>query len=211
MITRKDNMKKTLCMIAASALSLAAYSEVKPYASLSGGLGLLNDSDISGLSGDGITVNEASFDAGYVLEGAFGVAYDTVPVRAEIALSYQGNDLDEIEATDGVVTASIPVDGEQATLAWMINGYYDFVSEASITPYIMAGLGFANVDLEIEGDSADDTVVAGQLGAGVGFALSETATLDLKYKYFLTDDPDLDGVEVEASGHQFQLGVRLQL
>ena len=186
----------------AIASTAAAQTEISPYLSLIGGYGILNDSDIvaNGMSG------ESSYDSGIAIEGAIGVKFDKgmdiFPVRVEAAFSHQSNDDDDGDAVK--------------IMSYMGNVYLDILTGTSFTPYIMGGLGFANVEGTVGaglGKHGDD-LFAGQLGAGVGYALTDHIILDLKYKYFATEDYEYsDGVNkltVDISGHQFLFGVRYQ-
>jgi len=177
---------------------------MKPYVRVSGGASLLADSDLSGggMSGD------LEYDAGYMIGVAAGVLITNstdMALRLEGEFGYQENDIDKI-SIDGLGSASI--DGNVKIMTLMLNGYVDFKNKSAITPYIMAGIGAANVDGEIEGESDDDTVLAGQVGAGLSYAISENVSIDTEYRYLMTDDPNYEGVDVEISGHRMQLGVR---
>jgi opacity protein-like surface antigen len=148
----------------------------------------------------------AEFDTGYVISGAFGLAFDSIPIRTEIELSWQKNDLDKIKL-DGLGSVSASDDQETSAVMW--NVYFDIKTDSDLTPYILAGIGAADVDDDI------DTLFAYQVGAGLGYALNENAILDLKYKYFMTEDfDDDDGIyTVDFDGlavHQVQFGIRYQ-
>ena len=189
----------------------AATIETVPYLSLSGGLSILEDTE---LAVQGVNVFELSFDEGYILEAAAGVTLDrgidTLPVRVEVALSYQENDMDQITDPLGVIGppgAAYSDDSTAGALALMLNGYLDFPTDYNIIPFVMAGIGGANIDFDVD----DATVLAGQVGGGIGYALNERLILDLKYKYFFTEKFDVLGVaRTNAQGHQLQLGLRVQ-
>jgi opacity protein-like surface antigen len=178
-----------------------AQENTKPYIRVSGGGAVLNDAD---LSESGFTTVEAEFDAGYVLGAAGGVELGVLPVRVEAEFGYQKNDIDKLKAFG----TSVSVDGDVSIMTLMLNGYYDFKNKSFITPYLMAGVGAARIDAELEGDSEDDTVLAVQVGAGLAFEVTENVSIDTEYRYFLTDDPDFGDIEAEISGHRLQVGVR---
>jgi len=183
-------------------MGLTQSKAAQSYVSVHGGLGFIQDADVSegGLSG------EFSFDPGMALDIAVGVTpSEGTPVRAEAAFIFQKNDIDEV-SVDGL--GSAPLDGDATVIAGLINLYYDFENDSPVTPFITGGVGLANVDAEIEGDSEDDSVIAYQLGGGIGYALSETTTLDLMYRYFSMQDPEFDGADVEVAAHQFLIGAR---
>ena len=199
-------MLKKYLLIALMGSVAVAQAAVSPYVSLSGGLNLLEDTDFDLppiLGGGG---GSAEFDAGFVISGAVGLAFDNVPVRTEIEISWQKNDLDKI--TYDRFQSESPND-DQKTSALMWNGYFDIKTDSALTPYILAGIGAADVDDDI------DTLFAYQVGAGLGYALNENVILDLKYKYFMTEDfDDDDGIyTVDFDGlavHQVQMGIRYQ-
>lgn len=206
-------MKKNLLIISICLLafffSSPAHSAEGLY--LSGNIGLVMavDSDFTDSTLPGITAT-AEFDPGWALSAALGYGFGKARVEGEI--SYQKTDIDKV--TMGI---SADASGDISSLAFLINGYFDFVNDSAFTPYISAGLGYAQIDLNDfnvagsgESDySQDDTVFAYQIGAGIGYAVSEKLTIDLKYRYFATEDPEFDTTEAEAASHNFIAGVRV--
>ncbi len=168
----------------------------------SGNLGavFLSDADID----DGFDSGELTFDTGFGLLAAFGHSYGT-GVRSEIELGYRANDIDRVRALGG----SASVNGDVTSLSVMINGFYDFPVQGSFTPFIGAGLGFANVEADINGlGKEDDNVFAYQLAIGGSFDMSERMKFDIQYRYLGTSDPDFDGLEAEYNSHAIFGGLR---
>jgi len=135
-------------------------------------------------------------NGGFIGEGAIGLAYQedvcTSTLRAELAFSFQQDTIDDSEG-----------DFDVETMAVMVNGYFDLYTETDFTPYLLAGIGRANVD-----DGSDDTYTfAYQFGAGLGYSVTEHIILDLKYKYFGTDDSD---IIPRLTTQQVLFGVRYQ-
>ena len=102
-------------------------------------------------------------------------------------------------------------------LTLLFNGYYDFHTGGSWNPYLTAGLGYSKVDADIEGLTEDDNVFTYQIGAGIGYAMSETATLDFRYRYLGASDfeygeiqPGLGSASIEAAiaSHNLTIGLR---
>lgn len=194
-------------------ISSIAYSAEGPYVSGNLGLALANDSDLSDPTGTGTI----EFDKGM----AFGVAagYNFGNTRMEGEISYQKNDYDKLSlSAPGVGSFSgLNIDGDATSTAFLVNGYYDFKNQSSVTSFISAGVGIAKIDvsaISVPGigtitSSADDTVFAYQIGAGVGFAVNEKVSIDLKYRYFATSDPDFEGTEAEYSSHNIYAGIRI--
>lgn len=198
-------MKKVVVLTALlmSSFAVGAMAAEGPY--LSGNLGITmpTDSDVSeaGISG------EISYDAGFAIGAALGYNFGVGRVEGEIG--YKTADADEIEV-DGLGSASI--DGDMSVFSVMANGYIDLNASPTVKPYLMAGIGMANVALDsndVDVDD-DDTVFAYQVGAGVGFALNNKVTLDIGYRYMGTEDPEIEGTDVEYGSHNVLAGVRVQ-
>lgn len=198
-------MKKVVVLTALliSCFAVGAMAAEGPY--LSGNLGVTmpTDSDVSGGGGSG----ELTYDAGFAI-GA-GLGYNFGAGRLEAEIGYKTADTDEIKA-DGFGSASI--DGDMSVFSVMANGYIDLNASPTVKPYLMAGIGMANVaidssDLDVDDD---DDVFAYQAGAGVGFALSDKVTLDISYRYMGTEDADIDGADVEYGSHNVLAGIRVQ-
>ena len=164
----------------------------------------LMDSDIkNGISG------EASFDTGFGVGGAVG--YDFGPARLEGEIEYRINDYDKA-GLNSVGKANSG--GSYKSLALMANGYYDFENASSFTPFIMAGIGGANIDtdsltvggLNIPSDSSWQ--FAYQVGAGVGWMFTNSWLLDISYRFFGTTDPEFGNAKMQYLNHNLLLGIR---
>jgi len=191
------------------------------YGSINVGYAMVSDSDVNatGTSGGNTATldGEIEFDGGYVLGGAIGYMFDNFRIEGEI--SYQKNDADKVtiksvklNGVDQGISGSEPADGDVGIFTFLANGYYDFNNDSKFTPYLTAGIGMANVEIDPE----DDTVFAYQIGAGVGIAMSETVTLDCKYRYLGAADYEIGdtvqgvAVKVDSSiaSHNFTVGIR---
>lgn len=167
-------------------LSVASSALAAPYVSGAFGMVSVNDADVSGNPS-----GEQSFDPGFGFIAAVGNEFDGL--RGEFEMAYRNNDLDN------------PGNGDISSLAVMGNLLVDLALSESVRPFLGAGIGLANVDLD--GDE-DDTVFAYQAIAGLGFPLTHVTTLDLQYRYFATADADFAGTEVEYQTHNFFAGLR---
>ena len=182
------------------------YSAVAgPYVSATGGAVFLSDSDVdNGIDG------EAEFDTGYGFTGAIGNSWDPMPLgtfRTELEAGYRKSDVDQISAAGLTVGAG---DSDVRAISGMVNLAFDLTLIPLFEPYVMGGLGIANVkfendDLDIDDD---DTVFAYQAGAGLGIDIA-IVTLFGGYRYFATADPSLDGRDTEYRSHNVEVGVRL--
>ncbi len=207
-------MKKNLLIIFVCVLafffSAPVYSAEGLYVSGNIGFAVASDSDLTDSTVPGITVN-IEFDTGLPFGAALG--YDFNRFRVEGEISYQKNDIDKI----GALGVFFEATGDATALSFLINGYYDFVNSSAFTPYISAGLGYAQIkfnNLNISGSgfpdsSDDDSVLAYQIGVGVGYAVTEKVTIDVKYRYFGTEDSEYDTTEAEFASNNFLFGVRV--
>jgi opacity protein-like surface antigen len=211
---KRCDMKKNLLIIfvcvQAFFFSAPVYSAEGLYVSGNIGFSMASDSDLTDSTVPGITVN-TEFDTGLALGAAIG--YDFNKFRVEGEISYQKNEIDKIGAQGVLFVPS----GDALALSFLINGYYDIVNSSAFTPYISAGLGFAQVefnDIDISGigfpgSSDKDTVFAYQIGIGVGYAVTEKVTIDVKYRYFDTEDSEYDTTAAEFTSNNFLCGVRV--
>ena len=198
-------MKKVVVLTALlmSCFAVGAMAAEGPYFSGNLGVTMPTDSDVSesGLSG------EITYDAGFAIGAALG--YEFGAGRLEAELGYKIADTDKVKV-DGLGSASI--DGDLSVLSFMANGYLDFNASPTVKPYLMAGIGVANVKLDSSDLDADDndTVFAYQAGVGVGFAINDKVTIDISYRYMGTQDPTIDGTDIEYGSHNILAGVRVK-
>ena len=206
----KKNLLITFVCVLAFFFSAPVYSAEGIYVSGNLGFAMLSDSDLTDSTVPGITVN-TEFDTGLALGAALG--YDFNRFRVEGEISYQKNDVDKISAPGVFLDGT----GESAALSFLINGYYDFINHSAFTPYISVGLGFAQVefnDLDISGlgfsgSNDEDTVFAYQVGLGVGYAVTQKVTIDVKYRYFGAQDSEYDTTKAEFASNNFLFGMRI--
>jgi opacity protein-like surface antigen len=226
---RRKTMKKSIMLVFGCVLFLTLSSPVYGvqggYFSGSIGFALLNDAGVGGPDLDDMGVSmDIESESGLSLGLALGYDFGN-SMRIEGEYAYQKNDMDKLAMSYEGVGMSLGLDGETNSHTFLMNAYYDFSNLSGITPYMSAGIGYSTVEADISGvsgteglvgdeeleleGSEDDSVIAYQVGAGVGFAVSETMTLDAKYRYFATEDLDFDGADVEHSSHNFYAGIRL--
>ena len=200
-------MKKVLLILLSFAVFIG-FSASTAFAGvyLSGNMGsvFLDDANIDGGSNSG----ELAFDSGIVTTFAVGTIISSA-WRVEGEFGYRKNDLDKMDF-DSNNNFSWEDGGDVTALSMMGNGYYDFNNRSRFSPFVGAGLGFANVEYDLDSmdHKDDDNVVAYQLILGVGFAATEKFSVDLQYRYFATADPEIDGNDVEYHTHNVMLGLR---
>ncbi len=200
-----------LAAIGLVALSAPAARAQKLYVGAQAGLVVVPDGDTQV---QGFVPSTMSYDPGFGLGVMLGAKIDAVRLEGEV--TYRSNDTDTLSDFSG----SIPVSGDVSSTSLMVNGYWDIRSASNIAPYVGMGLGFANIAADarsLVGDIDDSDVVAAfQLVAGVGISLSPKTTLDISYRFFVTQDPSFtnvfgERVDTEYSAHNLMLGVRFGL
>ena len=201
-------------VLAAIALSSAGVAHASEgwYGRVDAGVSVDGSADISANTPLGGGASQDSATLGAV---ALGFARDD-SWRVELELSRRENDLDAAALLD-------PGGSIEAT-ALLVNLYRDF-GEGRVVPYLGAGLGVAEIDLQAAytpplGPAAvDDTdmVFAYQVAGGAAVRLSPTIDLDIGYRYFAA--PGFEGkgaappftsipVEADVSQHALMVGIR---
>jgi len=193
----------TLLVFAIPSLGTAATGRPGPYFSAFLGTSFARDVNVSGFdSFDSTSFNDqVTFDPGIYLGGTGG--YDFGFLRLEGELSYRNAQLDKVTASAGERFRN--VDGDLGAFASMFNVFFDLHNASNVTPYLGGGIGFATLHLsDTSGinnvgrrvqlyDDSSDTVFASQVGAGVDIALNRNYSLDVGYRYFITEKANLEG------------------
>lgn len=96
----------------------------------------------------------------------------------------------ELYVDDGIGIKKGGVTLKYKTLGLFLNGYYDFKNSSPLTPYVMAGLGWANTKFSVDvgntttvENKKSKNTLAYQAGVGVSYAVSKTVALDVGYRY----------------------------
>lgn len=163
-----------------------------------------------------------NYDTGYNLSVALGYGFNPnglIGVRVEGELGYTSFDIDSHNVRGIGSFSGGDATGDADTLYGMANGYLDY-NLGSITPFVSAGLGYARLDLSNQGVTPTGVVMndsgsglAWQVGAGAAFAVTNSVTVDLGYRYFNVQDVGLTAVDgtstdVDLESHQINLGIR---
>ena len=186
------------------------------YGSFNAGVAMPADGNMT-ISGVGSA--ELEYDTSFTVGGAIGYRLgESGDYRVEGEVAYQNNEVDRIGNNslpfdpDGGRISSM----EFSMLTFLLNGYIDFNYGSAFSWFFTGGFGFARIDGEmtVDGvtDDEDDTVFAYQLGVGAGYAVTETVTLDCKYRYLGTaEDFNIEGgdVEVASPSHSITVGIRV--
>ena len=183
------------------------------YGSFNAGVAMPADGNMT-ISGVGSA--ELEYDTSFTVGGAIGYRLgESGDYRIEGEVAYQNNEVDRIDNNSlpynpgGGVISSM----EASMLTFLLNGYIDFNYGSAFSWFFTGGFGFARIDGErtVDGltDDEDDTVFAYQLGVGTGYAVTETVTLDCKYRYLSTEDFNIKDGEIEVLSHNITVGIRV--
>jgi len=180
-----------------------------PYISGNLGEAFMRDSEVL-VSAGSCDFVEVDYKKGFSGSIAAGYSFGMLRVEGEIAyqaskVDYKFHEVDDYDYYYDINHDAVHYDKSDMT-AWSFLGnfYLDFVNSSPVTPFITAGIGLADVELF----AAKDDVMAYQLGAGVAIEISQHVSIDLKYRYFATDDLDYKGYDVEFLSHNVYAGLR---
>lgn len=158
---------------------------------------------------------DIKFDNAGTFAGALGLRLNN-KWRIEAEASYHKNDMSDIDIRGA---GTFPIDGSVKTWLWMLNAYYDFDLEWDyIRPFVTAGIGLAYHDGQINDssgfatDASDDSLgMAWQVGGGLKYKISDSLSLTGGYRWLGGSDAEIDGYEIDISGHEFRMGLEYDL
>jgi len=184
---------------------------------------------------------QTEFDSGIALSGEAGLKYDgglrsgieVVYTQADVdthsGVTLAGGDIGGIDAAAlagaadplGVSVADLVADGQGdiTTVGVFANAYYDFNRDGQVQPYVGAGIGFLDVDVEYSPSGVgiiDDgeTKFAYQLKAGASVQVTDTWELYGEYAYRASDDIEVNNdlfpgtLDIENTQNIFSIGAR---
>jgi opacity protein-like surface antigen len=181
------------------------------------------------------------FDGGWSASAEAGLRYAS-GLRSGIELAYSKADvdrhsdvrlatiaLDNVDAAVvtgsatqlGATVGQVVADGrgELTNFAVFANGYYDFNRAGAFQPYVGAGIGFSQVEVDyspsgVQIIDGDDTAFAWQLKAGATWRFGEKWEAYGEYAYRQTDDVTFDNqlfpgtLDIENKASILQVGMR---
>jgi opacity protein-like surface antigen len=177
------------------------------YVGVQGSVPFVNETDVNV---NGTKAGEVDFDTGYGIGGSLG--YTPGPngnfldnMRFEAEYFYRNNELDGFSA--GGTSAQIADDISSDT--YMINAYYDIDTGSRLTPYVGAGVGFSDIELNVPtlALSDEDSVFAYQLMAGIGWQpeMLLNTVLQFGYRYLDASDPEFGTATGGRVDHEYQI------
>lgn len=166
--------------------------------------------------------------AGYDVGGALGARF-LEHFRGEVHLGYRNNKIDRAHINSGVANAQKDGSGNVSMLDLLFNAYadYDFeLGDFVVSPYFGLGIGYGLARLDAEntktGDfQVDDTDNAflWNVMSGVGIPVSDVTTLNIGYRYLMSESLRFSASKVgalvgkrqiasEYDAHELVIGLR---
>ncbi|WP_320667015.1 outer membrane protein [Prochlorococcus sp. MIT 1307] len=162
------------------------------YGVLSVGIGDIDGTKWESTIGGTKYGGKAPVDAGF--SGEVGIGYDFGAWRTDLTYENGGGDLGDCTETKVTGTNCSSTSGEVETNSFMINAYYDIDTNSKWEPYVGAGIGTTNFDVEnftVGGTKyklGDDDSTTYQLKAGVTHPVSDKMDLFGEAAYKIYDD-----------------------
>ncbi|MBI1213692.1 MAG: outer membrane beta-barrel protein [Alphaproteobacteria bacterium] len=212
-------------LLLASALGLSAYAvgmadartdygQAKGwYLGVEGGVNWMQDADGAlDTPGPGSLPFEAQFDTGWAVLAEVGYRWES-NWRLEFELGYRANDVDCVSFNGGPCG---PFNADVSQFTQMFNLVYDIPLDDRLTLSLGAGLGADAVTVDAPFFKDTTWVAAGQLIAGLNFALTDDIDLFINYRYFIADDPHINVAPFVQAGfddakHTVTIGLRFDL
>lgn len=106
----------------------------------------------------------------------------------------------------GVTTANLVADGrgDFETETLMLNAYYDFVTDSAFTPYVGAGIGTANTEIDFRPSGVgvindDDDTFVYQLILGISYEFNDAFSAYGSYTFRDADEASVDASLLPAN------------
>lgn len=181
---------------------------------------------------DGVAISaEVGMRYGGGLRSGLELAYTKSDVERHSGVTLGGTVIDGVDAAVltgsatqlGATVGAVVADGrgDITNTALFANLYYDFAMGGAFEPYVGAGIGFAQVDVDYSPSgvgiiNGDDTAFAWQLKGGVTWKIDPSWEAYGEYAYRQTDDVSFDNqlfpgsLDIENTQSIFSAGVRFR-
>jgi opacity protein-like surface antigen len=189
---------------AVALLPFAAGAQTAPtpgfYIGAEGGLSWLLNTTVN-TAGTQFANVPITTQTGWAAGGVIG--YDFIGPRVELEGVYRQNQVNSVTGAGpmgaGFYSSNI------SQLGILVNGYYDFLPDSIITPYIGAGLGIGFVDGT---GSLSSTVFAFQGIVGASWHIDNNFRLNLDGRYYGTSNPSVNGNAWSNNNFAVMLGLQ---
>lgn len=179
----------------------------------------------TGVGGDTLNIStNADFDVGYIVTAMIG--YDNIDLapsigfRPELEIGYLSIDSEDTQTTDdlddvgggGTDEDAVAVtDGDITVLFGFANAFVDFEIVHGVDLFATGGVGFGQIERDVNNTEQDDTAFGYNLGAGIDYDVTHDITIEAMYRYMGFVDAELvDGDEDTVNVHTGTVGVRFK-
>jgi opacity protein-like surface antigen len=207
-------MKRIVCLLGALVITPLSYAAAEPYAAVSGGLSLVNTSNVT----NGGTVYGYHYTGGPEVSVAGGYRIDRH--RFELEYSYKKTPVNTISKpvtitlptippTTGTITVTNAENDADLTVSSYMANYYLNIYETRVTPFVGAGIGILSGELSSPASNANGITLGMQFSAGATYHLNNRFDLDLMYRYqFANSSIKGNATAVSYGSSNFSGGVR---
>lgn len=152
----------------------------------------------------GFDTADTGYGWGFALGRQFG------QFRVEGQFDSNKTDLDDVRVSGPGIGTNVGVaSGDIRVDTAMINGFYDFPVAEGFSVYLMAGMGYGNVELSLYNADDNETTFAYKAGAGVTYSFASNQAVDLGWEYMGTGDVVIGGLDVnDIEANNIVLGYR---
>jgi len=177
-------MKLTLFIAMFSLLFANSAMASGPYFGATIGLSIMHDSELK-LPNYPTIPTKYSTGFGFNLSGGYNFKKDDNDkdfgsFRVEGEFGLKNASLKELYASG----TNIPVaDIKVSTMSFFLNSYYDIRTNFPVAPYIGAGLGLINGELDTQGTKNSENVVGYQMIFGGAIDVGKNLLLDISYRF----------------------------
>ncbi|MEP4486594.1 outer membrane protein [Marinobacter alexandrii] len=146
--------------------------------------------------------------------GVSAAGIDLTSIDAGVLITGNVGDL-------GVSVGDLVANGQGSleTESFFLNGFYDFHNSTNFTPFIGAGIGYTNIDVDYKPSNVqiindDDDVFSYQVSGGVSYAFTDFFHLVGSIRYRTSDDASVNSsllpakFDIENESLMYDIGLR---
>jgi opacity protein-like surface antigen len=146
--------------------------------------------------------------------GVSAAGIDLTSIDAGVLISGNEGDL-------GVTVGDLVANGKGSveTESFFLNGFYDFHNSSNFTPFVGAGIGYSNIDVDYKPSNVriindDDDVISYQLSGGLSYAFNEFFHVVASVRYRTSDDASVKSsllparFDIENESLMYDIGLR---
>jgi len=177
---------------------LPTFAMANPYA----GFKIIGSSQSTGnISGNGDGYYDQITGGGAVFLGYDFYYESDTPVRVEVEYAMRS----EVNASVDEANVIYKSDINYSLHTLFFNAYFDIQNSTALTPYVGGGIGagFVNNDR-----GAAITTFAWNVTMGLSYALSESLTADLGYRYVRVGENEVRNIKFTPYSNEMTLGLR---